>query len=123
MKFPPWFREAIQKRLDNVSDLIENHSELSRIRENERKAFERLFAGMDIGRMPEFAGWEDCQHLKQAIMNEWLYLQGLKDGIQLASALSSHLHPFDDQGFANIDSRQPDARAADSGGPTHGSQN
>lgn len=90
MGFPPWFRQAIQGRLDEISATIEYHPELRRMRAEEHKAFQALFADMDIGQMPEFAEWEDRRHFKQAVMNEWLYLQGMQDGIQLASAFVNH---------------------------------
>ncbi|MED4599638.1 hypothetical protein P9314_02830 [Paenibacillus validus] len=109
MDFPPWFRQAIQGRLDDVSARIEYNPELNRIRAEESKAFQVLFAGMDIGRMPEFAEWEDKHHFKQAIMNEWLYLQGMKDGIQLAVALLSPSVLFDDETPVESDRNDPEA--------------
>ncbi|WP_342481060.1 hypothetical protein NST07_03570 [Paenibacillus sp. FSL L8-0340] len=44
---------------------------------------------MDIARMPEFEHWEDKLQLKQSVLNERLYLQGLKDGMQLANAFAA----------------------------------
>lgn len=90
MGFSSWFRQAIQDRLDEISAQIEYHPELSRVRAEEHKAFQALFAGMDIGRMPEIAEWEDRHHFRHAVMNEWLNLQGMQDGIQLAEAFSNH---------------------------------
>lgn len=90
MEIPPWFRAAIQGRLDYVSARFEHHPDLKCVRAEEKKAFQVLFAGMDIGSMPEFEAWEDRHHFKQAIMNEWLYLQGMKDGFQLAVELLSN---------------------------------
>lgn len=89
MIFPAWFIKATQDRLEEVSAKIEHHSEFGPIRQEESKAFRSLFASMDVARMPEFADWEDKLHFKQAIQYERLYLQGLKDGVQLAVALLS----------------------------------
>lgn len=43
---------------------------------------------MDIARKPEFENWEDKVSLKQSVVYELLYLQGLKDGMQLANAFA-----------------------------------
>jgi 2,3-bisphosphoglycerate-independent phosphoglycerate mutase len=96
MGLPLWFRQVIQGRLDEVSARIEHDPELNRVRTEANKAFNALFAGMDIGQMPEFSEWEDRHHFKQGIINERLYLQGMKDGIQLAVALLSPLNGSDD---------------------------
>ncbi|MHB0860468.1 hypothetical protein ACYCS5_04210 [Paenibacillus sp. SEL3] len=37
---------------------------------------------MDIVNRPEFSEWEDKHHYKQALENEALYWQGMKDGAQ-----------------------------------------
>lgn len=87
MGFPPWFRLAMQGRLEEVSARIEHHPDLNDVRAEADKAFEALFEGKDIGCSPEFAAWEDRHYLKQGIINEKLYLQGIKDGVQLALAL------------------------------------
>lgn len=95
MGFPAWFRQAIQGRLDEISAKIEYHPELGRVSAEEHQAFQALFAGMDVERNPEFSEWEDRHHFKQAVMNEWLYLQGMQDGIQLAAAFLNHAVPMD----------------------------
>ncbi|NEZ42611.1 hypothetical protein GQA12_13760 [Paenibacillus alvei] len=51
--------------------------------------------------MPEFSEWEDWHHHKQGIVNERLYLQGMKDGIQLAAVLSCHSIWFDEHEECN----------------------
>ncbi|MGG1597485.1 hypothetical protein [Paenibacillus naphthalenovorans] len=76
--------------MDEVSAQIEYHPELKKIRDEEDKAFHTIFAGLIITQTPEFEDWEDKYILKQAMMNERLYMQGLTDGIQLASALLNH---------------------------------
>ncbi|MEK3738813.1 hypothetical protein NYE47_16720 [Paenibacillus sp. FSL H7-0941] len=43
---------------------------------------------MDIARKPEFENWEDKVSLKQSVVYELLYLQGLKYGMQLANAFA-----------------------------------
>ncbi len=68
---------------------IEHQSELESAFEEERKAFQALFASMDIARKPEFEDWEDKLSLKQSVLYERLYLQGLKDGVELANAFSA----------------------------------
>ncbi len=109
MEIPPWFRTAIQGRLDYVSARFEHHPDLKRVRAEEKKAFQVLFVGMDIGRMPEFEAWEDRHHFKQSIINEWLYLQGMKDGFQLAVELLSNPMPFDDDTLFKPESNEPEA--------------
>lgn len=37
---------------------------------------------MDIVNRPEFSEWEDKHHYKQALENEALYWQSMKDGAQ-----------------------------------------
>ncbi|WP_339171305.1 hypothetical protein NSQ55_03660 [Paenibacillus sp. FSL H7-0943] len=87
--FPAWFLQTIQGRLDEVTAQIEHQSEPRYVFEEERKAFQALFDSMDIARMPEFEHWEDKLQSKQAVLYERLYLQGLKDGMQLEHALTA----------------------------------
>ncbi|WP_340033950.1 hypothetical protein [Paenibacillus sp. FSL H3-0302] len=86
VSFPAWFIQTIQGRLDEVSAVIEHQSEPRIAFKEEREAFQALFASMDITRKPEFEYWEDKLSLKQSVLHERLYLQGLKDGMQLANA-------------------------------------
>ncbi|WP_340016231.1 hypothetical protein [Paenibacillus sp. FSL K6-1318] len=87
MDFPPWLQQAIQARLDEVSARIEHDPELSRVREEKDEAFQVLFAGKDIEQTPEYAEWENRYIVSKSIENEQLYMQGLRDGIQLTVSL------------------------------------
>jgi hypothetical protein len=87
MDFPQWFQKAIQARLDEVSARIEHDPELSRVREEKDEAFQVLFAGKDIEQTPEYAEWESRYIVTKGIENERLYMQGLRDGIQLSVSL------------------------------------
>ncbi|MFB5762431.1 hypothetical protein [Paenibacillus medicaginis] len=101
MELPRWFQQAIQGRLEDVSARIEYDPELNHIRKQADKAFEALFAGKDIARMPEFSEWEDWHHVKHGILNERLYLQGMKDGIQMAVAILGYSIGSDDDEISN----------------------
>jgi len=87
MDFPPWMQRAIQARLDEVTARIEHDSELSRVRGETDEAFEVLLAGKDIELTPEYAEWENRYIVSKGMENERLYMQGLKDGIQLTASL------------------------------------
>ncbi|MEO2214565.1 hypothetical protein ABGV40_27215 [Paenibacillus amylolyticus] len=87
MKLPPWLQQAIQARLDEVSARIEHDPVLSRVREEKDEAFEGLFAGKDIEQTPEYAEWESRLIISRGVENERLYMQGLRDGIQLTVSL------------------------------------
>lgn len=89
MEFPLWFQRAIQRRLEYVKAQIERNPELRKYRAEEEKAFEAIFSGMDITQSPKFMEWEDKHHMKRAEENERLYLQGVRDGVQLVVALLS----------------------------------
>jgi hypothetical protein len=89
VSFPAWFVQTIQGRLNEVTAQIEYQSEPRLVFEEESKAFQALFDSMDITRMPEFEHWEDKLQLKLSVLYERLYLQGLKDGMQLASAFTA----------------------------------
>ncbi|AIQ39258.1 aspartyl-phosphate phosphatase Spo0E family protein [Paenibacillus sp. FSL R5-0912] len=86
VSFPAWFIQTIQSRLNEVTAQIEYQSEPRLPFEEESKAFQALFESIDTAHMPEFEYWEDKLQLKQAVIYERLYLQGLKDGMQLANA-------------------------------------
>ncbi|WP_379146260.1 hypothetical protein [Paenibacillus sp. sgz500992] len=89
VNFPAWFLQTIQGRLNEVTAQIEHQSEPRHAFEEESKAFQALFDSMDIALMPEFEYWEDKLQSKQAVLYERLYLQGLKDGMQLANAFTA----------------------------------
>ncbi|MEK4361495.1 hypothetical protein MKX68_03145 [Paenibacillus sp. FSL M8-0212] len=87
MNFPPWMQRAIQARLDEVTARIEHDPELSRVRGGTDEAFEVLFAGKDVEQTPEYTEWENRYIVSKGIENERLYMQGLRDGIQLTVSL------------------------------------
>lgn len=87
MDFPPWMQRAIKARLDEVSARIEHDPELSRVRGGTDEAFEVLFAGKDVEQTPEYTEWENRYIVSKGIENERLYMQGLRDGIQLTVSL------------------------------------
>lgn len=87
MELPSWFQNVIQQRLDQIGVLIQRHPELRKSRAEEGKAFDALFAGVNKMQLPGFAEWEDKHHSHQALANERLYLQGVRDGAQLIFAL------------------------------------
>lgn len=87
MDFPIWVQRAIRARLDEVSTRIEHEPELSRVRGETEKVFEALFTGKDVEQTPEYAEWENRYIVSKGIENEWLYMQGLRDGIQLLASL------------------------------------
>ncbi|MBN2982253.1 hypothetical protein [Cohnella algarum] len=87
MEFPLWFQDAIQRRLDHVSARIERHPELRKCRDEENTAFHAMFSGVEMTQLLAFMEWEDKVHFTRALENERLYLQGMRDGVQLAFAL------------------------------------
>ncbi|WP_413376488.1 hypothetical protein [Paenibacillus taichungensis] len=93
MNFPPWLEQAIQARLDEVSAQIEHDSKLSRVREETDEAFEALFAGKDTEQTAEYAEWENRYIVSKGIENERLYMQGLRDGIELTVSLLGQSMP------------------------------
>lgn len=92
MDFPPWMQRAIQARLDEVTARIEHDPELSRVRGG-TEAFEVLFAGNDVKQTPEYIEWENRYIVSRGIENERLYMQGLRDGIQLTVSLLGQSMP------------------------------
>ena len=93
MDFPPWMQRVIRARLDEVSAQIEHEPELSRVRGETYKAFEALFAGKDVEQTPEYTEWENRYIVSKGIENERLYMQGLRDGIQLTVSLLNQPMP------------------------------
>ncbi|WKL00537.1 hypothetical protein Q0F98_26370 [Paenibacillus amylolyticus] len=93
MDFPPWMQRAIQARLDEVTSRIEHDPELNRVRGGTDEAFEALFAGKNVEQTPEYTEWENRYIISKGIENERLYMQGLRDGIQLTVSLLGHSMP------------------------------
>lgn len=93
MDFPRWMQRAIQARLEEVSAQIEQDPELSRVRGETDEAFEALFASKDTEQTVEYAEWENSYIVSKGIENEQLYMQGLRDGIQLAVSLLGQSMP------------------------------
>lgn len=93
MDFPRWMQRAIQARLDEVTARIEHDPELSRVRGGTDEAFEVLFAGKDVEQTPEYTEWENRYIVSKGIENERLYMQGLRDGIELTVSLLGQSMP------------------------------
>lgn len=89
VNFPAWFIQTIQGRLNEVTAQIEYESEPRQAFEEESEAFQALFDSLDIARMPKFEDWENKLQVKQSVIYERLYLQGLKDGMQLAQSFTA----------------------------------
>ncbi len=89
MQWPPWFQSAIQERLDDVAARIQFDPSMSPYRVEEKKAFEAMLSRGNVIEGPEFAEWEDKHHYRQALENERIYLQGMRDGAKLAVGLLS----------------------------------
>ncbi|PQP82686.1 hypothetical protein C0Q44_14855 [Paenibacillus sp. PCH8] len=87
MDFPPWLQQAIQTRLDEVSVRIEQDPELSSVRGKTDEAFGALFGGEDVEQTAEYIEWENRYIVSKGIENERLYMQGLRDGIQLTVSI------------------------------------
>ncbi|MBB6734055.1 hypothetical protein [Cohnella zeiphila] len=87
MELPPWFQNAIQSRLEDVTAMIRRQSEQCKLNDEENKAFEAMFSGVDKTLLPGFMEWEDKHHFNRALENERLYLQGMRNGAQLVFAL------------------------------------
>ncbi|WP_055109473.1 hypothetical protein [Paenibacillus ihumii] len=87
MDLPSWLQGAIQERLEQVMARIERQPELRKLRDEESLAFEAMLSGADRARIPGFMDWEDKHHFRRGVENEQLYIQGLRDGVQLAIAL------------------------------------
>lgn len=87
MDFPPWMQRAIQSRIEEVTAQIEQDPELSRVRGEADEVFKAMFAGKDIELTSEYNEWENRYIVRIGIENERLYMQGLRDGIQLTVSL------------------------------------
>ncbi|MCD1261358.1 hypothetical protein B5M42_021385 [Paenibacillus athensensis] len=87
MEFPLWLQDAIQQRLDHVSERGEQQHEMNPCHDEENAAFRALFSSMDNLQLQAFMDWEGKFQFTQALENERLYVQGLRDGAQLAFAL------------------------------------
>lgn len=96
MAFPPWFQQAIQRRLDHVAAQLEHHPELKKYREEERTAYQAMIVGDSSMPHPVFLEWEDKAHLARAMENEHMYLQGVRDGARLIMALMNDPLPADE---------------------------
>lgn len=94
MQMPAWFQSAIQERLDGVMVQIERQSELRELRVEEQAAFDAMFPGVDKTQLSGFMDWEDKHHFRRDFENERLYMQGVRDGVQLVIALLDDSLPF-----------------------------
>ncbi|WP_044479586.1 hypothetical protein [Paenibacillus antibioticophila] len=83
MPVPLWFLNAIRQRLELIMLDIERQSEWHKIRAEEQSAFAGMFPGEDKTKGADYMEWEDKHLFRRAVENEWLYTQGVKDGIQL----------------------------------------
>ncbi|WP_366345973.1 hypothetical protein [Paenibacillus amylolyticus] len=107
MDFPPWLQQAIQARLEEMSSRIEHDPELSRVRGETDEAFEALFAGKNVEQTPEFTEWENRYIVSKGIENERLYMQGLRDGIQLTVSLLGQSMPEENDTKAQSNNANP----------------
>lgn len=92
MELPSWFLSAIEHRIEQVTASMERQPEIRKLRVEEREAFDAMFPDADRedrAKLSTFMDWEDKHHFKRAIENECLYLQGMRDGVQLIAAMLS----------------------------------
>lgn len=87
MQLPIWFVCAMGERLEQVAVRMEDHPEVQERKDEERAACEVLLGGEEQMRTPAYMDWEDKHHYRLAKERELLYLQGMRDGMQLIAAL------------------------------------
>lgn len=87
MAFPAWFQQAVQQRLDHLAAQLEHHPELKQHRKEEKAACQTMITGIGDMPNPAFLEWEDKAHLARAMENEHMYLEGMRDGMQLITEI------------------------------------
>jgi len=85
----------MQQRLDEIAARSDADPELQQARAEEQKAFASLYGGMDAVQFTKYMAWEDRHLFRRALENERLYMEGVKDGAQLALALMADVRPVE----------------------------
>lgn len=109
MDLPSWLQGAIQERLEQVMARIERQPELRKLRDEECLALEAMLSGADRAKIPGYMDWEDKHHFRRGVENEQLYIQGLRDGVQLAFTLLESPNSVSGQSRTALDSVKSDS--------------
>lgn len=84
---PNWLNEALFRRYDEVSELAERLEEVV-----EAKKKLAVIAGDLISTLPEerhelMRAWQDAFDQQSAIQQQWSYITGVRDGVELITSL------------------------------------
>lgn len=87
MHCPDWMKPAIQKRFDDLDLFVQKELQIQHDWEETDRCFERLKASLNPEQLDLLNQWDD--HIQQHIAKEkeWLYRNGLADGIHVAASV------------------------------------
>lgn len=85
--WPAWFLEALKRRFDELSLIAEQQNQTSPLMEQHMKKH------MDETIRNLIIEWEDALTCKYSFEKEWLYMEGVKDGISITRPIQSSRFP------------------------------
>jgi hypothetical protein len=81
--WPDWFQESLQQRFYGLTLVAEKQVQVIPLLEKVSKLFVELKNQTDIPVHDILLEWEAAMTLEHAFEKEWLYLEGVKDGMRL----------------------------------------
>jgi hypothetical protein len=83
VNLPDWLKESLNRRFIDLSYTAERQDKVVPIKSRAKDIFEYLRNNQDELGSRIFLEWEDLKNHHNTIEKEWLYFEGVMDGIKL----------------------------------------
>ncbi|MFD2671147.1 hypothetical protein [Marinicrinis sediminis] len=90
MHFPVWLNDSIQSRFDEHIHKSHQEADILRAYQQFHQVFNTMMTTLNPEQKKQFFQLEEAWNHLHVLEKEWLFKQGLKDGIQLIHALSEN---------------------------------
>ena len=91
--WPEWFTEALKRRFDELSFIVEKQNPTSPFCKQISLLSDQIKNGSNESTNNLVTEWEDAFTHKNSFEKEWLYKQGVKDGLSITRP-ANHLSKF-----------------------------
>lgn len=84
---PNWLNEALLRRYDEISELADRLEDVLQIKRETEVRMGELEEALPEQRRELARAWQDAHDQQSAIQQQWSYITGVRDGVELITSL------------------------------------
>lgn len=94
---PNWLNEALLRRYDEVSELAERLEEVVQAKQTTKVLSRELESVLTESSQELMRAWQDAHDQQAAIQQQWSYIRGCRDGVELLTSVISESSWYHDK--------------------------